>query len=122
MGIDTHSGIAFAIYINVSIKDGLFYMALCPSLARRLMNQGRDFEENSPREGRYANYLKVGHNAVGFVLDFGQLYSENARIAYHIRIVTGPVFAKALLMTLKESTNQYEITYGVIPNEADQQR
>jgi len=36
-------------------------------------------QENQPLpatgelEGRYANYFQVGHNAVEFVLDFGQL-------------------------------------------------
>ena len=79
------------------------------------MSQGHEFEETEPLEGHYANYFEIGHNASEFVLDFGQRYPGNARISYPIRIVTGPVFAKALLMTLEESINRYEMTYGVIP-------
>ena len=47
-------------------------------------------------EGRYANYFKVGHNAVEFVLDFGQHYSENDEAELYTRIITGPCYAKKL--------------------------
>jgi hypothetical protein len=65
-------------------------------------------------EGRYANYFKVGHNAVEFLLDFGQLYPENQRARLHTRIITHPTYAKALLDLLRESVTLYEQTFGGI--------
>ena len=64
----------------------------------------------SPGEGRYANYFRVGHNAFEFILDFGQFYSEDQEANLHTRIVTSPVYAKALLDTLRESIEQNERT------------
>lgn len=63
-------------------------------------------------EGRYANYFKVGHNAFEFLLDFGQLYPEGKEAQLHTRIITSPIYAKALLELLRESINQYEQTFG----------
>jgi hypothetical protein len=65
-------------------------------------------------EGRYANYFKVGHNAVEFLLDFGQFYPGSAEVHFHTRIISIPVYAKALLQTLGESIAQYEQTFGAI--------
>ncbi|HWQ68346.1 MAG TPA: DUF3467 domain-containing protein [Patescibacteria group bacterium] len=77
--------------------------------------------ENSPEggilEGRYANYFKVGHNAFEFVLDCGQLYSEGEEAQLHTRIITSPIYAKALFETLRESIDRYEQTFGAIPKE-----
>jgi hypothetical protein len=66
-------------------------------------------------EGRYANYFKVGHNAFEFVLDFGQFYpgSDNPRL--HTRIVTSPIYARALANTMLESLCRYEETFGPVP-------
>ena len=68
-------------------------------------------------EGRYANYFKVGHNAFEFVLDFGQYYPENAGAQFHTRIISNPVYTKALFHTLGESLVQYEQMFGAIPEE-----
>jgi len=65
-------------------------------------------------EGRYANYFKVGHNAFEFLLDFGQFYAESQRAHFHTRIVTNPIYARALFETLQEGINQYEQTFGAI--------
>jgi hypothetical protein len=65
-------------------------------------------------EGRYANYFKIGHNALEFLFDFGQLYAESQRAQFHTRIVTHPSYAKALLGLLQEAIAQYERTFGVI--------
>jgi len=65
-------------------------------------------------EGRYANYFKVGHNAFEFLLDFGQFYAESQRAQFHTRIVTNPIYARALFETLQECINQYEQTFGPI--------
>jgi hypothetical protein len=71
-------------------------------------------DDSSQREGRYANYFKVGHNAFEFILDFGQLYSESERAQFHTRIITGPVYAKSMLAILKEAIDRYEQTFGTI--------
>jgi hypothetical protein len=69
-----------------------------------------------PVEGRYANYFEVGHNAVEFLLDFGQYYPDSQQAWLYIRIITSPIYAKALFKTLGESIEQYEQTFGVIPH------
>lgn len=74
-------------------------------------------EENGGLEGRYANYFKVGYNAVEFLLDFGQFYPEGETARLHTRIVTSPAYAKALLETLRASLDRYEQTFGPVPRE-----
>jgi hypothetical protein len=81
----------------------------------RERNGSEKSEEHDGLEGRYANYFKVGHNAVEFLFDFGQFYPEIERAQLHTRIITSPVYAKALIETLRESIDQYEQTYGAIP-------
>jgi hypothetical protein len=77
-----------------------------------------DPQETSRLTGHYANYCKVGHNAFEFVLDFGQYYPDNGEAQFHTRIISNPVYTKALLQTLGESIEQYEQTFGAIPREA----
>jgi hypothetical protein len=79
-------------------------------------DEGRDAE--AP-EGRYANYFEIGHNAVEFVLDFGQLYPGDERPHVHTRVVTSPAYAGALLETLGASLDRYEQTFGPIPRGPD---
>jgi hypothetical protein len=52
-------------------------------------------------EGKYANFLKVGQNAVEFILEFGQLYQPEETPRMHTRIVTSPVYAREFLRTLQ---------------------
>jgi hypothetical protein len=66
-------------------------------------------------EGRYANYFSVGHNAVEFVLDFGQRYTEEGTAGMHTRIITSPTYAIALLGVLREAVEQYEKSFGSLP-------
>ncbi len=68
-------------------------------------------------EGRYANYFSVGYNAVEILLDFGQFYPETGAPRIHTRIVTTPIYARALLDTLRTSLEGYEASYGLIPRE-----
>jgi Protein of unknown function (DUF3467) len=77
--------------------------------------QSEDPSDSSPLEGHYANYFKVGHNAFEFLLDFGQYYRERQRTQSYVRIITVPIYAKALLKTLGQSIEQYEQTFGTIP-------
>ncbi len=65
-------------------------------------------------EGRYANYFKVGHNNFEFVIDFGQFYPEGGEAELHTRVITSPVYAKALLKTLLGALNRYEQVLGDI--------
>ena len=66
----------------------------------------------SPK-GVYANYFEVGHTAFEIVLDFGQRYGA-AAAPCHTRIVTSPVYAQALLETLRESLEQYTAAFGAV--------
>jgi hypothetical protein len=74
-------------------------------------------ERNENNEiGSYANYLVVGHNAFEFVLDFGQSYEGSENVRVHTRIVTAPVYARAMLETLQAAVDQFESTHGPVPN------
>jgi hypothetical protein len=64
--------------------------------------------------GQYANYFKVGHNDMEFVLDFGQFYPDDKKAHIHSRIITNPCYAKVLLELLQGSINQHEQTFGEI--------
>ncbi|BFU95597.1 MAG: hypothetical protein NTNFB02_23190 [Nitrospira sp.] len=66
---------------------------------------------------RYANYFEIGENAAEFVLGFGQSYSESEEVQIHTRIVTSPLYAKALLHLLEESIKRHEQTCGEIYEE-----
>lgn len=68
-------------------------------------------------QGRYANYFKVGHNAFEFVVDLGQYYGDDENLQLHTRIITGPVYAKRLLITLQEAIAQHEAKFGKIVDE-----
>lgn len=53
--------------------------------------------------GRYANFFKVGYNALEVVIEFGESFSDDAPARVHTRIVTHPVYARAFLALLDES-------------------
>ncbi len=80
-----------------------------------MKQEDKDPQQTGPLEGRYANSFQVGHNAFEFLLDFGQVSSESEQVQFHTRIITGPVYAKALLATLQESIERYEQHFGPIP-------
>lgn len=65
----------------------------------------------------YANYFQVGCNAFEFIIDFGQLYEDQASERFHTRIVTNPMYAKELLQTLEESIRVFESSYRKITND-----
>jgi hypothetical protein len=67
--------------------------------------------------GRFANFFQVGHNAVEFLFDFGQFYRNDGQAQFHTRIITSPVYARALLEILQDSLNKYEAVFGNIPEE-----
>lgn len=76
-----------------------------------------DRQETGQLGGRYANYFKIGYNAFEFLLDFGQFYPESKEARLHTRIIITPSYAKALFATLQEAIDQYEQTFGAIPEQ-----
>jgi hypothetical protein len=77
-------------------------------------HERQNSQDGGALEGRYANYFKVGHNAFEFLLDFGQFYPESEKAQLHSRVITSPIYAKALLETIRESINRYEQSFGPI--------
>lgn len=73
----------------------------------------------SPSKGFYANYFEVGHTAFEVVIDFGQRYADK-QSACHTRIVTSPVYARALLATLGKSLEEYAARFGRRANRSAQ--
>lgn len=65
-------------------------------------------------QARYTNYFEVGHNALEFIVDFGQYHPETTTAQCHTRIVTGPAYAKLLARLLTESIKRHETEYGTI--------
>lgn len=68
---------------------------------RQRSNQGR-----TARIGRYANAFRVGFNAFEVVIEFGEQFSEGEDECTHTRIVTNPVFARALLDSLRDALDR----------------
>jgi len=64
------------------------------------------------RDGRYANYFKVGQNAFEFLIDFGQFYPNDGKEHFHTRVIMSPFYANVLLKTLQEAIDRYEKTFG----------
>jgi hypothetical protein len=69
-------------------------------------------QSGSSRKGLYANYFEVGHTAFEIVIDFGQRYEASQPSRCHTRIVTSPVYARALLETLAATMKEYERRFG----------
>jgi hypothetical protein len=65
-------------------------------------------------EGRYTNYFSIGHNALEFVVDFGEMYNSRPE-RMHSRIVMNPSYAKELLLMLSSSIHSHEEQFGEIP-------
>jgi hypothetical protein len=67
----------------------------------------RDLVANRvPKVGRYANAFRVGFNAFEVVIEFGERFSESEAESTHTRIVTNPVFARALLDSLSDALDK----------------
>lgn len=75
---------------------------------RCIVQRGEDPDAMPPLEGRYANYFKVGYNSFEVVLEFGQLYEGEEVARMHTRVVTGSVYAKRLLETLRQALQTKE--------------
>ena len=69
-------------------------------------------QDSESIEGKYANYFQIGHNAVEFIVEFGQLYSDDTAPLLHTRIITSPSYAINLLKLLTEALAEHEVHYG----------
>jgi hypothetical protein len=65
---------------------------------------------------RYVNYFEVSHNAVEFLLDFGQYQPEAEAVSVHSRMAFGPTHAKLLVAMLSRAMQEFEQRYGVVPD------
>ena len=71
-------------------------------------------------EARHANHFRVGHDQYEFTFDFGQFHpgqitdEDEPPPVRIVRIVMGPLFAKALLETLQRAVSEYEQLHGPI--------
>lgn len=63
---------------------------------------------------RYTNYFAVSHNAVEFLLDFGQFQPEVKAVVVHSRMAFGPAHAKLLVHMLDDALAQFEAEFGAI--------
>lgn len=63
---------------------------------------------------RYVNYFEVSHNAVEFLLDFGQYQPEAESVSVHSRMAFGPTHAKLLVTMLSRAMVEFEERYGVV--------
>jgi hypothetical protein len=77
-------------------------------------HNGTNCNKSGKLVGKYANQFKIGHNAVEFVIDFGQYFPENEEAELCVRIITSPFYAKNFLETLQQSIHQYEDSFGPI--------
>ncbi len=73
------------------------------------------WEDTRAVEGHYANCFKIGHNAFEFVIDCGQMAGDGHGVRLTGRILTNPRSAKNFYQTLKQTLEEYEGSYGVIP-------
>jgi len=107
--LKSNCGISFADkFLNIW---KLFFMQ---SRKIRKKNVGRVSGRFKKIEGKYANYFEIGHNAFEILIDFGQYYSGTEEAEHCVRIITSPIYAKALSETLCETLIIYEKAFGTI--------
>jgi len=63
---------------------------------------------------RYVNYFEVSHNAVEFLLDFGQYQPEVESVSVHSRMAFGPTHAKLLVAMLSSAMREFEAQHGAV--------
>ena len=63
---------------------------------------------------RYVNYFEVSHNAVEFLLDFGQYQPEADSVSVHSRMAFGPTHAKLLVAMLSRAMLEFETQHGPV--------
>ncbi len=78
-----------------------------------------DADSNIARErcaiGRYVNVFRVGFNAFEVVIEFGERF-DGEPLSMHTRVITNPIFARALVDSLIETLASYDSTYSAEPS------
>jgi hypothetical protein len=76
----------------------------------------REDDKRSRREleARYVNCFEAGFNTEEVVINLGQGYETESKVAFHTRIVTSPAYAKDLVELLQKTLGDYESAYGPI--------
>jgi hypothetical protein len=103
-------------YETAAVRHLLCSKALAPLKPHQRKNMEKRQEMMEPPtapEGRYANHFDVGHNAIEFLLDFGQYFSDE-RALLHTRIIINPVVAKAFKTILTRAVSEFEKEFGSI--------
>lgn len=80
-----------------------------------VLSPARQGQPAQMSDGKYANYFQIGENALEFVIEFGQLYSDEPAPLIHTRIITSPTYAVQLLSLIEDALRQYEEQFGPIP-------
>lgn len=66
-----------------------------------------NWDEQNAAHALYANYMRVGHNAFEFFLDFGQRFEDTGEEQFHTRIVTSPEHFESFVGTALGSLEGY---------------
>ncbi len=83
------------------------------------MSTAREESLVASPEGRYVNNFRIGWNAQEFLLDFGQLGTDDDDGSFPIRLVVVPANARRLLALLEDSVKGYEEAFGIIRSPGD---
>ncbi len=72
------------------------------------------------KEGHYANFFQIGHNASEFLIEFGQ---QEAGESVHTRIYVSPEHARILANLMTSTLQQHERIFGktlkIVPREPE---
>ena len=65
-------------------------------------------------EGVYANFFMISNTQSEYVIDCGRIVPGLPDVKIYTRVMTTPIHAKQLLMTLQQNIDQYEKQFGEI--------
>jgi Protein of unknown function (DUF3467) len=75
------------------------------------------------KEGHYANFFQIGHNASEFLIEFGQ--QEDGESVFHTRIYVSPEHARILANLMMGTLAQHDRIFGktlkAVPREREQE-
>ena len=71
-------------------------------------------------EGIYSNLAIISHSPAEFVIDFTRVLPGVPKAKVHARIVMTPQHAKLLLRALGDNVQKFELQYGEIKIDANQ--
>lgn len=65
--------------------------------------------------GLYVNQAIIVHSQKEFIIDLGFLAPPGNKIKVQTRVITNPIDAKIIYLSLKENIEKYEQRFGTIP-------